>query len=90
MRARLVYFDCVVSETISVIGRRAEEQKRTGQFSELLDLVAHQIPPSAITWVSRESERLYEQVLSLCRDRGGRLNFNDALMAHCCHAQEIQ
>ena len=29
--AELVYFDCVVNETIGVIGRRTEEQKRSDQ-----------------------------------------------------------
>lgn len=28
--AQLVYFDCVINEAIGVIGRRTEEQKRSG------------------------------------------------------------
>jgi hypothetical protein len=67
--------------TVGVIGRRAEEQKRSDQFEELLNSLSQQVPPSAITWISRESERMYQDVLDLCRAQEGRLNFNDALMA---------
>lgn len=36
-QAQLLYFDCVVNETVGVIGRRAEEQKRSDQFGALLN-----------------------------------------------------
>ena len=29
-----IYVDCVINEAISVIGRRAEEQKRSEQFGQ--------------------------------------------------------
>lgn len=29
---QLVYFDCVLNETLSVLGRRLEEQKRSHEF----------------------------------------------------------
>ena len=88
-QAQLVYFDCVVNETVGVIGRRAEEQKRSDQFGALLNRLSQQVPPSAITWISRESERMYQDVLDLCRAQEGRLNFNDALMALLCREQGI-
>lgn len=88
--ARLIYFDCVVNETVGVIGRRAEEQKRSEQFGELLDDLSRRIPTSSITWISREGERLHEQVLALCRAHGGRLNYNDALMAVYCREKDIR
>lgn len=43
--AELVYFDCVVNETISVIGRRAEEQRRSD--FEGIDAVLRRGPASA-------------------------------------------
>ncbi len=89
-QAQLVYFDCVVNETVGVIGRRAEEQKRSDQFGGLLDDLSKQIPASSITWISREGERLHEQVLELCRVHGGRLNYNDALMAVFCRERGIR
>ena len=79
--AELVYFDCVVNEAVSVIGRRAEEQKRSDQFTRLLDSLAVTVPADSITWVSASGERLYPDVLDLCRSHEGRLNFNDALIA---------
>ena len=88
--ARLLYFDCVVNETVGVIGRRAEEQKRSDQFGELLDDLIRQIPTSSITWISREGERLHEQVMALCRAHGGRLNYNDAFMAVFCRERGIR
>ena len=84
VNAPLVYFDCVVNEAIGVIGRRAEEQKRSDQFGSLLDELASLAPAAQITWISAAGQRLYEKVLRLCRDHGGRLNFNDALMALVC------
>lgn len=89
-QARLIYFDCVVNETVGVIGRRAEEQKRSNQFGELLDDLSKQIPASSITWISREGERLHEQVMALCRAHGGRLNYNDAFMAVFCRERNIR
>lgn len=42
--AQLIYFDCVVSETVSVLGRRAEEQRRSEQFDHLLDQLSAVVP----------------------------------------------
>lgn len=88
-QARLIYFDCVVNETVGVIGRRAEEQRRSDQFGELLDEVSRQIPSSSITWISQEGERLHEQVMALCRAHDGHLNYNDAFMAVFCREKGI-
>lgn len=79
-----VYFDCVINEAIGVIGRRAEEQKRSDQFERLLDELLAWIPPQAITWISAGGERLLSEILSLCRRHQGKLNYHDALMALVC------
>ena len=84
VNASLVYFDCVVNKAIGVIGRRAEEQKRSDQFGSLLDGMIALVPELQITWISAAGQRLYEPVLRLCRQHGGRLNFNDALIALVC------
>ncbi len=36
VQAKAVYFDCVISETINVLARRAKEQKYSSEFEELL------------------------------------------------------
>jgi predicted nucleic acid-binding protein len=79
--ADLVYFDCVVNEAVSVLGRRAEEQARPNQFDLLLDRLTGLIPEARITWIATAGKRLYSDVLELCRDHQGRLSFNDALIA---------
>ncbi len=83
----VIYLDCVINETISVLARRAEEQKRTDQFPALLDALIQLVPVDSITWVSAEVKRLYPQIVELVRDTSGILNFHDALMALFC--QEI-
>jgi len=82
--ARPIYFDCVINEAIGVIGRRAEEQKRSEQFERLLDELLTVIPTQAITWVSAAGERLLPDILALCRQQRGKLNYHDALMALAC------
>lgn len=82
--AELVYFDCVLNEAISVMARRAHEQRRIEQFDALLDELTDLIPVGDIAWISGEIQRLYDQVLDLVRSSAGELNFHDALMALVC------
>lgn len=79
-----IYVDCVINEAISVIGRRAEEQKRSEQFDRLLDGLLTLIPQEAITWVSSAGKRLFPEILALCREHQGKLNYHDALIALAC------
>jgi predicted nucleic acid-binding protein len=81
---RQLYFDCVINEAIGVIGRRAEEQRRSEQFERLLDGLLTLIPAQAITWISGAGERLFPEILALCREHQGKLNYHDALMALAC------
>lgn len=87
--AELVYFDCVLNETISVLARRTREQERPEQFDALLDQLTCLIPVSDITWISGEIQRLYDQVIELVRSSSGELNFHDALIALICHEQGV-
>jgi predicted nucleic acid-binding protein len=85
----LLYFDPVVNETVSVLARRAEEQKRTQQFPLLLDVLLQQVPATTITWLSAETQRLYDGVVDLIRKTSGVLNFHDALIALGCQELEV-
>ncbi len=87
--AELVYFDCVVNETVSVLARRTREQKRPEQLDTLLDQLSTSVPASDITWISGEIEGLYDEVIGLVRSSAGALNFHDALMALICREQGI-
>ena len=87
--AKLVCFDCVLNEAISVLARRTRERGRPEQLDALLDRLARLIPVSDITWVSGEIERLYGEVVGLVRTSAGQLNFHDALIALICREQGI-
>ena len=87
--AELVYFDCVLNEAISVLARRAGEQRRPEQFDALLDQLTRLIPASDVTWVSGEIQRLYDEVVGLVRSSAGELNFHDALIALICRKEGI-
>ena len=84
VQARLVYFDCVVNETVSVLARRAKERKYVDQFPELLDRVSSHVPEKSITWISIAIMRNYSQIIDLVRDTSGELNFHDALIFLGC------
>jgi predicted nucleic acid-binding protein len=86
---RIIYFDCVLSETVSVMARRAEEQKRSNQFPALLDNLLQNIPLENITWISLEIQKMYSDVMKLIRDHFGILNFNDSLIALSCRDLNI-
>lgn len=49
-----------------------------------MDPLTHQVPPEAITWLSAETQRLYDQVIALVHNTSGELNFHDALIALGC------
>jgi predicted nucleic acid-binding protein len=85
----VVYFDCVLTEAISVLARRTAEQKRPEQFDNLLNQLVSLIPNHDILWVSAETQRLYQPVVELIRHTRGELNFNDALIALICREQSI-
>ena len=83
--AEVFYFDCVINEAISVLGRRLIEQKRATDFVDLLDTLERFVPAECITWVSGMIQRLYAQIIALVRAHAGELNFHDALI--CDHSQ---
>lgn len=89
VNAQLVYFDCVINEAISVIARRAEEQQRSDQFEYLVDKLTALVPEHDITWISHAGQRLFQDVVRLCRLHQGRLNYHDALIALVCRELDI-
>ena len=81
LSGNLIFLDCVLNETISVLGRRAEEKRRSSDFPLLLDRLTELVPPEDITWISMEIKRTYESIIAMVRDYKGILSFHDALMA---------
>jgi predicted nucleic acid-binding protein len=84
IHAQTIYFDCVFNETIGVIGRRTAEQKRPEQFDRLLARLTALIPAASITWVGGAAQQWFHEIIRLCRESHGVLNFHDALIALAC------
>jgi len=86
--AHVMYLDCVLNETIGVLARRSEEQKRVGEFAGLLQAALRQAPETSIIWASLETYRLYGEIIALVKQTQGALNFHDALIALLCREWE--
>ena len=87
--ANLIYFDCVVAESVSTILRRLHEKQQFTAIQQLLDAVADTFPPERLTWIMPDTPRLYTQILALIESSSGELNFNDALIALACRERNI-
>ena len=87
---QMVYFDCVISEAINVLARRAKERKRSSEFTALLTQLMSQAPEDSIIWISAESKRFYPEIIGLVRDSMGALNFSDTLVALGCRELGIE
>jgi predicted nucleic acid-binding protein len=85
-----IYFDCVMNESFSILGRRAEEQKRLQDVRSMFSDLTAFVPKPEITWVSKETERLYDDIVKLVEETQGKLNFHDALIALCCREGGLQ
>jgi predicted nucleic acid-binding protein len=79
-----IFLDCVMNESVSILGRRAEEQGRSDEFSTALSNLTGRVPKHEITWASKEIEPLYDDILYLVETSNGKLNFHDALIALYC------
>jgi predicted nucleic acid-binding protein len=88
--AEMVYFDCVVNETVSVLARRARERRRTEEFADLFATLISSVPRQAITWISTQTECLYAEIMAMVRDTDGDLNFHDALIALAAREADIR
>ncbi len=73
--------DFAVAEAVSVICRRTVERKRNvPNLPSILDTVDEWLVREEVEFVQKELEILYPDVLSVIRQSGGALNFNDAAL----------
>lgn len=79
-QAKLIYLDCIINETVSVVGRRLEEKGKSDEFKTVLGKIKEIVPEENITWIYPEVKRLYGGILNLVKAHKGRLNFHDALI----------
>ena len=72
------------------MARRLEEQQRLHLFDRLLDTLFSRVPPTIITWISADAERLFSALITLIRQSNGLLNYHDALIALVCRELDIR
>jgi predicted nucleic acid-binding protein len=82
--AEIVLLDCVVTEALSVLARRLNEQKRSAEFVQRLDSFLQRFPVEDWFWVTNYARGWMPDILDVMRISSGRLNFNDALIAVAC------
>lgn len=87
--ASIIYFDCVIAEALSAAVRRLHERRQSERIPAVLQRFRHELPVAAVTWVLRDTERLYEPILALVEHSNGVLNFHDALIALACRERDI-
>ena len=85
----LINFDLILSETISVLGRRMEEQRRSSEFVYILSEIRSKIPFDKISWLSLNTKEWYDEILNLIVQYEGKLNFNDAFLAICMQKNQV-
>lgn len=67
----LVYLDCVINETISVVARRTREQGRVDQLNAVLDQLMRLIPAKDITGPVAKSGAFIRRSWSWCAAQRG-------------------
>lgn len=77
----IIYFDCIITETVSALAKRLEEKKRAHEFSALLVKLRELISEEQITWIYPEIKQFFVEAMELMATHQGRLNFHDALIA---------
>lgn len=83
---QIYFLDCVINEVISVLCKRFEERKRLADWPGVYQQVRDFFSKDKVVWAYQEVERMYNQILDMIGEHGGRLNFHDALI--CLLARE--
>ncbi len=71
----------MINEVISVLGRRFEERKRFQDFTEVIENLEKLVPEEEIEWLYLNLPNLYGDAVKLVKEKKGKLNFHDALIA---------
>jgi predicted nucleic acid-binding protein len=61
----LVYGDAVLNEAISVLARRAQEQRRADQFAGLMNALLHEVPTDIL--MHSQNPNKNERTVSHCQ-----------------------
>lgn len=78
----IIYLDCVANEVVSVLARRYERRGESETFREtILQKFKEIVQEEDLTWVYRDIEKRYKEVMELIEKHSGRLNFHDCLIS---------
>jgi len=77
----VVYLDWGLNEVVSVLGKRLEEQNKVHYFTGLIEKLEETVSEEEIEWLYPEVPNLYTDIMKLVKEKEGRLNFHDALIA---------
>lgn len=76
-----VYFDCVINEVLSVIGKRLEEKRKSREFKRLLQKVSSYFSKTEISWIYIKTKEWFDEITALMLKHEGRINFHDAMIS---------
>ena len=77
----IVFLDCIMNEVISVLGKRLVERKEADKFEGIVQNLEKFVPENKIEWLYPEIPDFYSDIINLTKEKRGRLNFHDALIA---------
>jgi len=86
----VIYLDCVLNEVISVLAKRLEERKESQGLAYLLESLEKLVPKEKIEWLYPDVPDLYSDIVKLIKEKEGRLNFHDALIALFINEQGLK
>lgn len=66
---------------ISVLAKRLEERKESENLVLLLEGLENLVPKEKLEWLYPNVPDLYSDIVELIKEKEGRLNFHDALIA---------
>lgn len=87
--ATRLILDVSLTEALSVMARRCEEQQRPRDFLTILSAVKAEIPPKNVEWILPLVRSYYDDCLALMEGHHGKFNFNDALIISFMKQQKL-
>ncbi|MCD6317737.1 PIN domain-containing protein [Candidatus Aerophobetes bacterium] len=89
--AKMIIFDCVANELISVIGKRFEESGRQERFKGFIEeKLMPLISKDNVVSLYKRVNEWYDRIIKLIVDSSGKLNFHDALIQIGAKEMDLQ
>lgn len=78
----VVVLDAVINETVSVIGRRFRDKKKSDKLTECFDKIDAFISHERIRFTSSIVRKQFRQILNLILESNNTLSFTDSLIVY--------